>query len=305
MAERPHRRRQGGSLVFPIILIVLGALFLLDNLNVISGVDWETIWKLWPILLIALGLEVVLGRRLSCGALILVLLIVVIGGAAVWWSVASRDGERTTEQLIWPKDGIERAELELNLGIGELRLDGASDMGELMIADLDLARGAEVSHNSDTMGTGDDVVRAWLRSDGDFFSFPRILDSRASEWDVQLNDSVRWEMDLKFGLADAHLDLSDLQVSELTLDRGVGSVDVTLPERGMVRATIDGGLGDITVTIPTGVEARLRVDRGIGGLDVSSRFRRRGDIYETEGLSGAESYIDLTLDVGVGSATVR
>jgi len=130
-------------------------------------------------------------------------------------------GSALQKQLIWPKDGIERAELELNIGIGELRLDSASDMGELIIADLDLARGAEVSHNSANMDSGDDVVRVWLRSDGDFFSFPRFFDGRASEWDVQLNDSVRWEMDLKFGLADAHLDLSDLQVSELTLDRGV------------------------------------------------------------------------------------
>ena len=84
-----EHKRKGGSLVFPIILIILGVLFLLDNLNITSGIDWRTIWKLWPVILIALGLEVLLGRRVSFGAVLLVVIIVIIAGGALWWSFSS------------------------------------------------------------------------------------------------------------------------------------------------------------------------------------------------------------------------
>ena len=48
--------RTGPRLFWPIILIGVGVIFLLNNLGVITGSPWEVIWRLWPVLLIALGL---------------------------------------------------------------------------------------------------------------------------------------------------------------------------------------------------------------------------------------------------------
>jgi hypothetical protein len=75
--------------------------------------------------------------------------------------------------------------------------------------------------------------------------------------------------------------------------------------RGAVEARIDSGIGDVRINVPEGVQARIKVDRGIGGLRPGSRFRRRGDYYETENFSRAESYIDLEVDTGIGSVTIR
>ena len=122
MSEKQYHRRRGGSLVFPIILITLGVLFVLDNLNITPGIDWASLWKLWPIIIIAFGLEVLLGRRVSFGSVFLVVLIIIVVGAAVWWSVVGGSGERTTEHFTWPLNGVERAELQLDLGVGKLQL---------------------------------------------------------------------------------------------------------------------------------------------------------------------------------------
>jgi len=51
---RHHRRHFTGGL----ILIVLGVIFLLNNLNYLN-VDWN---KYWPVLLIALGVWIVIQR---------------------------------------------------------------------------------------------------------------------------------------------------------------------------------------------------------------------------------------------------
>ncbi len=106
-------------------------------------------------------------------------------------------------------------------------------------------------------------------------------------------------------MGDVRLDLSELKVSRLNLHSGVGSIRVTLPERGSLEGQIDGGIGDIRITVPEGVQARFRVERGLGDVTIGSRFNRRGDYYETEGFSRAESYVELDIDIGIGSITIH
>lgn len=44
--------KKGNSLVWGVILIVLGFLFLLDQLNVDI---WDAVWRFWPVVLIVWG----------------------------------------------------------------------------------------------------------------------------------------------------------------------------------------------------------------------------------------------------------
>jgi hypothetical protein len=57
--EENHRRYRR-SVFIPLILIVLGVVLLLYNFGLISGDAWEIIFRLWPVLLVALGLDSVL-----------------------------------------------------------------------------------------------------------------------------------------------------------------------------------------------------------------------------------------------------
>lgn len=43
------------STTWAVILIVLGALLLLGNLGY-GGVNWDVIWRLWPLILVYAGL---------------------------------------------------------------------------------------------------------------------------------------------------------------------------------------------------------------------------------------------------------
>jgi hypothetical protein len=282
-------------------LIALGVLLLLDNLDVIS-IDWSSIWKYWPVLLIVIGIEIILGRRVSAGAIVLVVVIFIIGGLALSWSALGGTDDRTTERITWPLEDVERAELVLDAGIAKLALAGESDMSELLVADLDLAPGYDVS---DQLQRSGDVARGRIKSQADFALLPQLFGGKTNEWDVQLNDQVSWTLDIGSAVGDVRLDLSDLRVGELTLDSGIGSVDVTLPQRGAVQAKIDGGVGDITVAIPPGAQARVRADQGIGDLNMGRRFEQHGDYYQTEGFTSSESFILVEIDIGIGRITVR
>lgn len=65
------------SIFWPLVAIAAGVVWLLINLNVIAGVNVLALARLWPVVLIAAGLDVLLGRRPWIGALIA---LVTVGG---------------------------------------------------------------------------------------------------------------------------------------------------------------------------------------------------------------------------------
>ncbi len=60
--KSPARRRAPRSLFFPLLLIALGVVLLLDNLGLLGGSVGTTLLKLWPFLLILLGVDGFLER---------------------------------------------------------------------------------------------------------------------------------------------------------------------------------------------------------------------------------------------------
>lgn len=50
------------AIVLPLLLIAAGVILLLKNLGHLPWTVWELLAKLWPVLLIALGLDILFGR---------------------------------------------------------------------------------------------------------------------------------------------------------------------------------------------------------------------------------------------------
>ena len=78
----PQRRRRPPSFFWPLILVGSGVLLLLSNLGYVPWGSWNVLWRLWPLLLIALGIDVLIGRRTIAGAIVSgILLAMLIAGA--------------------------------------------------------------------------------------------------------------------------------------------------------------------------------------------------------------------------------
>jgi len=78
MSERHHRP----SLVGPLILIAVGILLLLNQAGRLPWTVWGTLWRFWPVILVLVGLEVLIGAGRSTAWYIvgLVIAVVVLGG---------------------------------------------------------------------------------------------------------------------------------------------------------------------------------------------------------------------------------
>lgn len=85
---KPPRRRHR-SVVFPAMMIIVGMLFLFSNLGLLPPNFWQNIWRLWPVILILIGVEIVFNGRTgwrAIGAIVSISVLVVLVGFAVVYS---------------------------------------------------------------------------------------------------------------------------------------------------------------------------------------------------------------------------
>jgi len=305
MEERRHYR---GGLVWPVILIAAGVVFLLNNMGVVSWGVWGSLWRLWPVLLIAIGLDILIGRRSILGSLVVVLLLVAvlvwaIGFGIPQWNVGSAVGVDRTQTISEPLQGVQRADVEIDFGTGALQvtaLPGGS--GDLIKGTVDLSRDERLQLNNSGSGGQGHLI---LRSQNAWIAAPAAAGADTKVWDLEMNRDIPLNLTISTGVGRSTLDLSRLNLSGLEINGGVGQAAVTLPQQGRFRATLDGGVGDLTITLPQSMAARITVNGGLGGVTVDGNFNHSDHDYTTTNYATAEDRVDLTVDGGIGRVVIK
>jgi len=59
-----HHKKHGDGVLGGLILVFIGIIFLLNNLNVLPTTVWNEVWKFWPVLFIVFGLRLLTGRNI-------------------------------------------------------------------------------------------------------------------------------------------------------------------------------------------------------------------------------------------------
>lgn len=307
--ERPPRRerRERGGLVGPILLIAAGVFFLLSNMGLISWSFWDAIWRLWPIALIAVGLDLLIGRRSVLASLLVAIVTIGLLVAGFFWLGASpAAGGEITDTISESLSGAESAEVRLDFGVGRATLD-ALPAGSDSLVEGSIERpddgGARIEQSYEVDGG---VAIYDLRTEGSFRLIPFFGPPDDNWfWDLQLNPDVPMDLTVNTGVGQTTLDLTALTLREVHVDTGVGETTVMLPGEGQLEASVNGGVGELIIEIPDGVPARIDVDTGLGATDVRGDFERDGDVYISPGYEDALDRINLEIDAGVGQVTVR
>jgi hypothetical protein len=316
----------------PTFTIGIGAIFMASNLGYLGWDSWMTIWRLWPVIIIAVGLEIFIGRKniwLSTIGVGLSLALLV-GGLWLSGGVSGVDGvvpvgdTVTGQDISQPLDGAEFASIRIDSSVGELTVESLSD-NENLIEGTILSVERETIRQSYEL-EGDEITYR-LHSDwepGSSVSFPGRSTPRLS-WDLALTEEIPLDLNISLGVGESDLDLSDLQVTEIDLNIGVGQTTVelpageynarieggvgqtivTLPDEGQITLKVDGGVGEIVIYIPEGMAAKINVDRGISGLNVPSGYIQSDDNYISPDFDEADNYIELHIDQGIGNISIR
>ncbi len=295
--------RRRPSIAGPIILISFGVIFLLNNLNVIELNAWDVIMRFWPILIIAIGLDILIGRRTAWGAVIatVMVLAILIGGIVFFdnqsqWTYA-------TENFEIPLGNAEEATISLDPALGYLLVDALPTGSNVLLrGEVRPFSGEEIGKTVDFSGTRATID---LRTEGVIVApFFGEWGTQPS-WDLSLHPGVFTYLIVDLGAGKAELDLQDLQFGEIHVEQGIGQMIILLPSTNSMDINLEGGIGEIQVVIPEDVGVRFRADVGIGNVLVPSDYTRDGNFYNSPGYAAAVNQIEMVIDLGIGSVRVR
>ncbi len=322
---RVTRRRRGGvSFFWPMMLIGIGTIWLLTNIGVFKVENIVVLARLWPLLLIVAGLDLLfsrsspsLGAIIGIGAVVGMLLLMLIGPSLGWGG----DAELQTASYSEAVGEAESAHIELGSGVNDIRVSALPESGDLFAADISYHGEIEYSAEGGTEKTitleqtnsSHDGFTSFLL---DIFGSDQRDEESETDWNIELSPYVPVDVKVNAGVGNTNLDLADLQLSGLDVDMGVGNVDVTLPDaEESYHVDIDGGVGDITITLPEGAAVQIDAEVGVGSMSMASGLQRvSGDddgligdegVWETEGFDNADVQITIRFDGGVGNLTVR
>jgi len=299
-----EKRSRGGGIVVPLILISLGIIFLLNNLGVLEWSVWEVLLRLWPVILVAAGLDLILGRRSIWGSLLALVLTLAVVGAALWLSGADIGADRAmrTEEIVQPLEDLNRAEVVIDPGVGMLRIEAAVDSGNLVEGEARVGRREELVPSFSAQG---DSGTFTLRTRSDSFGPFAVgwMDQRV--WDLQLNPTIPLRLETDLGVGRTDVDLTGLTVESLDVGQGIGQAMVTLPEEGEPDVRIDGAIGQTIVVIPESLAVRIRLDTGITGRQIPEGYTCDNDICTSPGYETADQRVELEVGQAIGSLVIR
>ena len=221
----------GGSIFLPLTLIVFSMAFLLSNYELVDWNMWEMFAKLWPVLLIALGLDIMVLPRMGLAS--------------------SR-----VEEIDLPLDNATSVEIKIDGGLGKLVVNSEAGSDSLVTATATVGQSEHLKHSL-RMKDADAFVKI-KRSANWYYPFTGAW-TGSKGCQVSLNPTLSTSLKVDGGFGNKVLDLRDANLTRLKVDGGLGSADITLPSQGQFTASIDGGIGDNTIRIPTGLAVSIRL----------------------------------------------
>lgn len=280
---------QPGKLRSAILLIGLGAALLMYNLDYLDGWYFGDLLQLWPVLLVAIGIEV-LARNSQARALGY-LSPLLIACTFLYAGVRGGDGWGSSfRSWVSPDEPSRMQTLERNFKV-DSEVAQARYFVDLYSGRLHIASGGE------KLGRGEFKSRGKVRtsiSEDDGVAVVRVRQSgSAREEDAQFNMFLAPELpltlDLKADDAEVDLEAADLSVQTLFLELASGAARLTLGKSlDSVWTHLALGSARLTVRLPQGAGIRLE-GLALPDLEEAGRWNlaRAGEALESPGFSEA------------------
>lgn len=296
MAEQKPTQKQDAIVPFwGIFLLFLGTVFLLQTIGVLPWGLWRTLGRLWPVILIAIGICLVM-RRYNAWLVSLIILALFAGALGIAYAQYQPLAPVSTPAAMnfsEPRDNLRAAQVDIDFETGNL------DIGSLPAGSPNfLESNASVGMRRQN-GTG----RITINRSGVGWPF---WDKGGDRWRIGLTPGIPMTVTAKLDMANANLDLSQLQVTDLSVDADLTNSNVKLPASGIVSVFVKADLSTVEIIIPEGVAARVEVKADLSAVNVNERrFPRKGDSYVSSDYDTAKNRVELKIDADLSTVEVK
>jgi hypothetical protein len=299
-AERIEKSRSTwriGQLFWGGLLIIVGTLLLLDNLNVVET-NLAALWQLWPLLLVAAGLSVLsvrntLWKTLSTLFVFVMLGFVLLVGLGVL-DTNTNSSIQNDSTIVLLNENTSKAETSIKMGAGTLTISSAKQE-EVVRANI-TSSFAELVETQRQEGDSQ-LISLETKGSGTWW-----FGAQKNELDVVLSQNIPQSILLDVGALSMNADLSEIELSSLNVKTGASSVLLRLGERSAsLPVTIDAGASSVKLAAPKESGIRVEIDGGLSSRNLEGLVDRGNGIFETENYDTADKKITITVKSGLSS----
>jgi uncharacterized protein DUF2154/cell wall-active antibiotic response 4TMS protein YvqF len=306
MAQDGSPRRT--SLVFPIVLIGFGVLFLLRRWNP-AFEPWSILRTYWPLILIFIGIGKIwdnvqrsrnpnappgisLGATFGAVAFVLVIAMLIWHGRGFSHRQGGMFGTKHTTKIVEPQRA-KSAHAKLEMSAGQLTINGGS--ANLLEADFNYSDSYDEPRVEYSVAEG--VGQLTVSQD----SRSVHIGHSENDWSLHFSKEVPLELKIDMGAGQGNLHLRDVPLTRLDLNIGAGQVDVDLTgdRKTDLTADIEGGVGQANIRLPKNVGVIVHASGGIGSVE-SHGLKHEDDTYTNDAYGKTPATIRLKVEGGIG-----
>lgn len=304
-----------------ILILFIGVVALLAALHVFDF-HWSIVMRLWPMILILIGISILPLNDYLKGALILISL----GVGCLLYHVEAKDykgnpvsrfinsarslsynddEEAAEDSEAFPIDqhfsetysDVEQASIEIDFGAGNIEMK--APCAELAAVD---AKSNFVKYSFRTE-YDDNGANIFVTGKGRTHN---LKGKNENNLNIALSNRPVWNINLDLGAANADLDFSPYKVTELTIDGGACNLDLKLGDSGCdTKVEINTGASDIDIKVPAGVDCEVTIDSAISGKDLTGFDKVGKGVWRTAGFGQGAYKMIIDIDCAVSDISVE
>ena len=295
--------RQEG-IVSPIFSVGMGVIFLLSNLGYLSLSTLEIIIRFWPVLLLAWGLDLIVGRRGLWAAVAGVILgLALVAGVALSSQFVFNPQNLRTQTISQPLQAANQAAVDISETFGNLAISASNaDTANLLQGNLSLNSSADIQ-SSYSVQDGKGVYHIW---DAGNYSFPVYTPSTQTGWSMLLNPTLPVTLTDHVVLGNQQINLTGLMLKSLDSGLVIGNSSLTLPANVSLQGKLTGVIGEMDIFVPRGQPVKLQYSGAITAVYFPSDYQRSGNLISSPPSQESNlSEIDLNIEQTIGIVNIR
>ncbi|MBT9177095.1 MAG: hypothetical protein DDT20_01424 [Firmicutes bacterium] len=288
-----------------VVLVLIGAVLLLRNFGFLPPDIWAHVWRLWPLLVVAWGFEILFGRRGAKLATVLLLLVVLTAGYLFLAPARQGDwGKGAGVEHSELVQGLTEARVELDITAGVLNLAALPDGSPSFYRLLTYGSAPRI----DFAGRGPGAAGPGQLFIGPSQSRRRVTlgTSRIDRWELELSRGLPLSLDIFSAASRGEIDLRHLDVYELDLILNASHSSLSLPARdGISSVRITANASNVEIVIPHATAARITVAPQASSVRVDGAWSQVGGVYTSPNFDSATQRLELRIDANASRVHVR
>jgi len=286
--------------VGPLVLLGFGVVLLLGNLGILAQDGLFLLLRLWPILLVGIGLDIAFGRRHALWNTLLRigLGLALVGG--IFWLAMTTPVNSVSQSVPYQHalEGAKTSDISMTMAVGKLDLVGGAEADQLITGKAGVTHGNELDAIFDKAADG----KSSLVLKGDRYSyFP--INAGAYPWDFKINSKIPVTLTVKQAVGMQTLDFEEVKATDLNSALAVGTITVTVPQGTNFTGKIDCAVGQVVVRIPRGSNVVIHTDTALVPYKIPSTYKHTDDVIEY--LAGSGNKVTLEIDIAVGNLVIE